>query len=76
MLIVATRVGGIPELIDDGVDGFLFNAGDIEHLKDLIIVVLTDNLLRERVARNGVMKYKTLFRSDKMAEKYHSLLQE
>src|SRR5215469_11602967 len=27
---IATRVGGVPELIDDGVNGLLFNIGDVE----------------------------------------------
>lgn len=31
--VIASRIGGIPELIDDGVNGLLFNPGDIADLK-------------------------------------------
>lgn len=36
-LVVATRVGGIPEIIDDGVNGFLYEAGDSRGLAKCII---------------------------------------
>lgn len=35
-VVVAARVGGIPELIEDGVDGFLFEPEDVEGLRHLL----------------------------------------
>jgi glycosyltransferase involved in cell wall biosynthesis len=40
--IVAARIGGIPEIIRDGVDGLLHRAGDPDDLADRIIAMLTD----------------------------------
>ena len=40
--IVAARIGGIPEIIRDGVDGLLHTAGDTDDLADQIIAMLTD----------------------------------
>jgi glycosyltransferase involved in cell wall biosynthesis len=40
--VVATRVGGIPELIDDGVTGLLVPRGDERSLADRILVLLRD----------------------------------
>ena len=40
---VATRVGGVPELIDDGVDGLLFPIGDIEAMATAAISLLKDD---------------------------------
>ena len=46
--IVAARVGGIPELVQEGKGGFLVNAGDEDALSDRLIRVLTaDDLVRE-----------------------------
>jgi glycosyltransferase involved in cell wall biosynthesis len=40
--VVASRIGGIPELIDDGKEGFLFTAGDSEDLAQKIDCMLSD----------------------------------
>ncbi len=39
---VATRVGGLPELVTDGVDGFLEPVGDIQAQSARVIQLLTD----------------------------------
>ena len=33
-LVIASRIGGIPELINDGVNGLLFNPGDAHNLQE------------------------------------------
>jgi glycosyltransferase involved in cell wall biosynthesis len=51
--IVATRVGGIPELALEGKGGFLVDAGDEASLSERLICVLTsDDLVREMGAYN------------------------
>jgi len=39
---VATRVGGVPELIDDGETGLLFNVSDVEGMADGVLSLLSD----------------------------------
>jgi N-acetyl-alpha-D-glucosaminyl L-malate synthase BshA len=39
---IATRVGGVPELIEDGVNGLLFPVGDIAAMGDAAIALLSD----------------------------------
>jgi sugar transferase (PEP-CTERM/EpsH1 system associated) len=46
--VVATKVGGNPELVDDGVTGKLFPVGDVEALKLAIIDYATDRTMRQR----------------------------
>ena len=46
---VASRVGGIPYLIDHGSNGFLFPAGDSESLGNHLAVLADDAALRERM---------------------------
>jgi N-acetyl-alpha-D-glucosaminyl L-malate synthase BshA len=47
---IATRVGGVPELIDDGVNGRLFEVGDVDGMSQAAIALLTDEPARQRMA--------------------------
>ncbi len=51
--VVAARVGGICDLIVDGANGILTEAGSAESLCDGLLRVLRDAGLRERLARRG-----------------------
>ena len=39
---IATRVGGVPELIEDGVNGLLYNVGDVEAMTEGALRLLQD----------------------------------
>lgn len=47
---VVTAVGGMPALIDDGIDGFLITPGDKEALADRLVRLAEDGMLRKRFA--------------------------
>ena len=47
--VITTRVGGIPELVTDGVDGLLIDAGDQTALADALRRLFDDPALRERI---------------------------
>jgi glycosyltransferase involved in cell wall biosynthesis len=47
--VVASRVGGIPDLVQDGANGLLVEPGDIAALGDALVRVLTDRELAERL---------------------------
>jgi glycosyltransferase involved in cell wall biosynthesis len=51
--VIASRVGGIPEIVRDGVDGFLVPAGDSKALAEKLGLLLRDSELRERLGRNA-----------------------
>jgi glycosyltransferase involved in cell wall biosynthesis len=51
--VVASAVGGIPELVEDGVTGFLVEPGDVAGLRAAIERLLADPLLRRRLGRAG-----------------------
>ncbi|MDR3120462.1 MAG: polysaccharide pyruvyl transferase CsaB [Clostridiales bacterium] len=46
---ISTRVGGIPDLIRDNVDGLLLSPGDFERLAAHILTLAKDGALRERL---------------------------
>lgn len=47
---VATRVGGVPELIEDGVNGLLYEIGDVDGMAAGAISILTDPAKLERLS--------------------------
>ncbi len=48
--VVAARIGGIPELVDDGVNGFLYDAFRAEDLRDRLQQFIDDPMLATRMA--------------------------
>ncbi|MBC8031402.1 MAG: glycosyltransferase family 4 protein [Pyrinomonadaceae bacterium] len=51
--VVATRVGGIPELITDGVTGHLVERGDTQAMSERLLALLADPALRTRMGEAG-----------------------
>jgi glycosyltransferase involved in cell wall biosynthesis len=47
--VIGSRVGGIVDLVDDGVNGLLVEPGDTEALADALVRVLGDRALAERL---------------------------
>lgn len=74
--IIAARVGGIPEAIEDGCSGWLVPQGDTEAIARCVLEALAHpDMARERghAARN---RFANLFTSDKMAQKMMDLYDE
>jgi glycosyltransferase involved in cell wall biosynthesis len=51
--LVAPRVGGVPEIVDDGVNGLLFEAGDAGDMADKIGRLLEDRSLAASLGRRA-----------------------
>jgi glycosyltransferase involved in cell wall biosynthesis len=51
--VVGTRVGGIPELIEDGATGYVVERGDIQAMADRLLRLLRDPALREKMGFAG-----------------------
>jgi len=51
--VVATDVGGIPEVVIDGLTGFLVKPGDSDALAEKLSTLIEDRELRERMGRCG-----------------------
>ena len=51
--VVASRIGGIPEVVEDGVTGLLFESGNADDLAAKLRVVLGDPALRASLGRAG-----------------------
>jgi N-acetyl-alpha-D-glucosaminyl L-malate synthase BshA len=73
---VATRVGGVPELITDGEDGFLEEVGAIEPQAARVVSLLTDEALHYRMAKAGRWNAAERFCSDKIIPQYERYYEE
>ena len=51
--VVASRTGGIPELVRDEETGLLFTPGDDRELADRLSLLLNDDLLRQRMSHTA-----------------------
>lgn len=51
--VVATRVGGTPDIVSDGETGFLFSPGDVDALAEGIIRILRDRVRAEAMGRRA-----------------------
>lgn len=50
--VIASRAGGIPELVKDGVNGLLFEPGDVQDLKKKIEYVIDNPALLDKLRQD------------------------
>ena len=77
--VVATRVGGVPDVVRDGEDGLLVEPGAIDDLAERLARLARDPALRERMGTSGrervVDRYGVGRLVDEMDVLYRSLLE-
>ena len=74
-LIVASDVGGIPEIIDNAKNGFLFNKGDLPQLKELLHNIFTTPSCEfNEIRENGYKKWKSQYSEEVIINKYWNTL--
>ena len=55
--VLGARIGGIPELIEEGVSGMTFTSGDVEDLKEKILKMFEHEFDNDAIAKNAVERY-------------------
>ena len=71
--VIATRVGGIPELVEDKGCGYLFEIGDVDGMAAASLRVLSEDAERERLGRRGREIAVSRFRTEKIIPQYEEL---
>ena len=74
--VVASRVGGVPELVDDGVTGFLCPADNLEAMANASIRLLTDSALHARMATAARARAVERFADSKIVPLYERFYDE
>ena len=64
--IVATRAGGIPEVVADGETGILVGIRDPQAMAEALVTLLTDEPLRHRMGAAGLARARVRFSSERM----------
>jgi glycosyltransferase involved in cell wall biosynthesis len=78
--VIASAVGGIPEIIRDGVDGYLVPPDDPPALANRLATILQDDKLRARLSYNGRQRFLNVFeqrrvvaeQADRLGQLVHS----
>ena len=71
--VIATRVGGIPEVVRDGIDGFLYEVGDIRSMADGCLSILKNTDLREHMGKAAREHANREFCASKIVLEYEDL---
>ena len=74
--VVASRIGGLPEVIADGETGFLCALDDIDHMVARSEAVLRDPELRTRIGRAAADHVRTKFCAEVIVPKYEDYYKE
>src|SRR6266516_4378772 len=76
--VVATRVGGVPDVVREGDDGFLVGAGATDDLADRLALLARDPALRARMGKHGRERVLARYAVERLVEDvdelYRSLL--
>lgn len=71
--VVASRVGGVPEAITDGVDGLLVDTLAPSQLAERVLTLLHSAELRQRLSENAVQKVRDHFSVQRMVKSTEAL---
>jgi len=68
--VIATRVGGLPEVVDDGENGFLSPVGDVDKMAEDAARLLTDAKLRKEFGRHARAAAIERYSTDRVIPQY------
>ena len=71
--VIGTNVGGIPEQIDNGHNGYIVEPKNVGQLKDVIKRIVRDKDLREQMGRKSREIFEANFKEDMIIDKYIDL---
>jgi len=74
--VVASRVGGIPDLVEHGVNGYLVSPGDAKELEHYVLAILGDPPLGRRMGREGRQRISSRFSADTMVDSIDRVYRE
>jgi len=74
--VVATHVGGIPEVVEAGITGLLAPAGDVAAMAAHFLHLAGDAAERTRMGQAGLARVQSQFTPEKLAQRFESLYEK
>ncbi len=74
--VIASRVGGLPEVIDDGINGFLHDPDDLDGMVASAVRLLTDDDLHRRIGRAAREVAVERFSADRVVPQYEAAYEQ
>ncbi|HZQ02841.1 MAG TPA: glycosyltransferase family 4 protein [Gaiellaceae bacterium] len=74
--VVATRVGGVPDVVTDGVDGYLVAVGDVGAMANRLAELAADPGLRRRLGAAGRERVVERYRVERLIDDVDALYRE
>jgi glycosyltransferase involved in cell wall biosynthesis len=74
--VVATRVGGVPDVVDDGVDGLLVPVGDVSGMAEALERLARNPALRARMGEAGSERVVPRYRVERLVDDVDALYRE
>jgi glycosyltransferase involved in cell wall biosynthesis len=72
--VIGANVGGIPDLVEDGVNGYLFEREDIEGLSQKLNALLSDEPLARLLGKGGEKTIEEKFSSQRYCEYFKAMI--
>lgn len=73
---IGTNIGGIPEVIVDGVTGYLCEVGDVEAVAIRAIQLLSNDELHQQFSKAAYERVNETFRSEYITSQYEAIYQQ
>jgi L-malate glycosyltransferase len=74
--VVASRVGGLPEVVEDGVSGYLRAPEDVDGMSAAALALLTNPDLHQQFAKAGLERVRRHFCAQRVVPQYEAYYQE
>lgn len=74
-VVASNMIGAVPFLVEDGVNGLIFQSESIASLESKVESLLTNQKFRQRLAENAVVTMRTLWSSNNAAQQFLQLVQ-
>lgn len=74
--VISFDIDGAREVVENGENGYLVEAGDTEMLRDAILPLVKDKDFRRRMGKYGQAKVDPIFRREYMVRRIHDLYKE
>lgn len=71
--VIGSNIGGMPEIIDPGVNGYLVELGDTQKAADYAVQMLSDETQLEKLRQGALKTVSERFHSSKILEQYEGL---